>query len=192
MKGAAIGHVKQRQADARYIGLTEPGIIAAEPPNPMVNHLVVLPDIEKRLEAFVRMGHGIVVFPGGVGTAEEVLYLLGVLTDPANADRSTRHLHGSRSSADYFESLDHLITVALGEDVRRLYRIVINDAPGAAQWIGTQDPQGAGPASHVRRRVLLQLAVEGARSHRRCRFTSRTRASPNCGCGATCRGTNSR
>src|SRR5678816_1538420 len=44
MKGAAIGHVKQRQADARYIGLTEPGIIAAEPPNPMVNHLVVLPD----------------------------------------------------------------------------------------------------------------------------------------------------
>jgi len=33
MKGAAIGHVKQRVAGARYIGLTEPGIIAAEPPS---------------------------------------------------------------------------------------------------------------------------------------------------------------
>ena len=33
MKGAAIGHAKQRLRNARYVGLTEPGIIAAEPPN---------------------------------------------------------------------------------------------------------------------------------------------------------------
>ena len=56
MKGATIGHAKQRIRDGRYIGLTEPGIIAAEPPNPIVNQLVILPDIEKRLEAFVRAG----------------------------------------------------------------------------------------------------------------------------------------
>jgi predicted Rossmann-fold nucleotide-binding protein len=137
MKGAAIGHVKQRTANPRYIGLTEPGIIAAEPPNPMVNHLVVLPDIEKRLEAFVRMGHGIVIFPGGVGTVEEVLYLLGLLMDPANADQKFPVIFtGAESSANYFESLDQLITLTLGEEVRRLYRIVIDDAPGAAQWIG--------------------------------------------------------
>ena len=43
-----------------------------------------MPDIEKRLEAFVRLGHGIVVFPGGVGTAEEILYLLGILLHPDN------------------------------------------------------------------------------------------------------------
>ena len=43
------------------------------------NKLVILPDIEQRLEAFVRLGHGIVVFPGGAGTAEEILYLLGLL-----------------------------------------------------------------------------------------------------------------
>ena len=41
-----------------------------------------MPDIEKRLEAFVRIGHGIIVFPGGVGTAEEILYLLGILLHP--------------------------------------------------------------------------------------------------------------
>jgi predicted Rossmann-fold nucleotide-binding protein len=137
MKGAAIGHVKQRAAGARYIGLTEPGIIAAEPPNPMVNNLVVLPDIEKRLEAFVRMGHGIVVFPGGVGTAEEVLYLLGLLMDPANAQQKYPVVFtGPQSAAAYFDSLDALIRLTLGDDVRRFYRIIIGDAQAAAQWIG--------------------------------------------------------
>ena len=67
MKGAAIAHAKQRIVHGRYIGLTEPGIIAAEPPNAIVNQLVIMPDIEKRLEAFLRLAHGIVVFPGGVG-----------------------------------------------------------------------------------------------------------------------------
>ncbi|HLI17956.1 MAG TPA: nucleotide 5'-monophosphate nucleosidase PpnN, partial [Rhodanobacteraceae bacterium] len=85
MKGATIAHAKQRHRNNRYIGITEPGIIAAESPNPIVNQLVIMPDIEKRLEAFVRMGHGIVVFPGGVGTAEEILYLLGILMHPDNA-----------------------------------------------------------------------------------------------------------
>ena len=50
MKGATIGHAKQRIKAGRYLGITEPGIIAAEAPNPMVNELVILPDIEKRLE----------------------------------------------------------------------------------------------------------------------------------------------
>ena len=53
MKGATIAHAKQRRRRTRYIGITEPGIIAAESPNPIVNHLVIMPDIEKRLEAFV-------------------------------------------------------------------------------------------------------------------------------------------
>src|SRR5690606_3730686 len=87
MKGATIAHAKQRRRRTRYIGITEPGIIAAEPPNPIVNHLVIMPDIEKRLEAFVRLGHGIIVFPGGVGTAEEILYLLGLLLREENAGR---------------------------------------------------------------------------------------------------------
>ena len=64
MKGAAIAHAKQRITNGRYLGLTEPGIIAAEPPNAIVNQLVVLPDIEKRLEAFLRLAHGIVDVPG--------------------------------------------------------------------------------------------------------------------------------
>lgn len=87
MKGAAIGHAKQRYPSSRFIGLTEPSIIAAEPPNLIVNELVIMPDIEKRLEAFIRLGDGIVIFPGGAGTAEEFLYILGILMDPSNADQ---------------------------------------------------------------------------------------------------------
>jgi hypothetical protein len=49
MKGATIGHAKQRLRHGRYIGVTEPGIIAAESPNPIVNSLVIMPDMEKRL-----------------------------------------------------------------------------------------------------------------------------------------------
>ncbi len=129
MKGAAVGHQKQRLSDARYIGITEPGIIAAESPNAMVNNLVIMPDIEKRLEAFVRIGHGIIVFPGGVGTAEEILYLLGVLLHPDNAELPFPLIFaGPRQSAAYFEQIDRFLRLALGDDIAQRYRILI-DAP---------------------------------------------------------------
>ena len=134
MKGAAIGHSKQRVHDGRYVGLTEPGIIAAEPPNPIVNKLVILPDIEKRLEAFVRLGHGIVVFPGGAGTAEEILYLLGILLDPANTDQPFPVVFtGPKESAAYFEQLDRFIAVTLGPEAQKRYRIIVGDPPEVAR-----------------------------------------------------------
>ena len=134
MKGAAIGHSKQRVRDGRYVGLTEPGIIAAEPPNPIVNQLVILPDIEKRLEAFVRLGHGIVVFPGGAGTAEEILYLLGLLLDPANADQPFPLVFtGPAESADYWQQLDRFIAVTLGPEAQKRYRIIVGDAAEVAR-----------------------------------------------------------
>jgi pyrimidine/purine-5'-nucleotide nucleosidase len=139
MKGAAVGHAKQRLRDGRYLGLSEPGIIAAEPPNPMVSHLVVLPDIEKRLEGFLRVAHGIVVFPGGVGTAEEILYLLGVLLDPANARQELPVIFtGPASSADYFRELDSFLRLALGEDIATRYQIVVGDAARVGELMGEQ------------------------------------------------------
>jgi predicted Rossmann-fold nucleotide-binding protein len=134
MKGAAIAHAKQRFERMRYIGITEPGIIAAESPNPIVNHLVIMPDIEKRLEAFVRIGHGIVVFPGGVGTAEEMLYLLGILLHPDN-----EHLPfpvvftGPKDSAAYFEQIDAFLRLALGDAAASRYRIIIDDPVAVAR-----------------------------------------------------------
>ena len=134
MKGATIGHAKQRIAAGRYIGLTEPGIIAAEPPNPIVNNLVILPDIEKRLEAFVRVAHGLVVFPGGVGTAEEIFYILGILLDPANAGQPFPVvLSGPRESAAYFERIRAFLVGTLGEQALARIRIVIDDPAEVAR-----------------------------------------------------------
>ncbi|NLS14148.1 LOG family protein [Vibrio sp. SM6] len=134
MKGAAIGHAKQRYEHPRYLGLTEPSIIAAEPPNPIVNELVIMPDIEKRLEAFVRLGHGIVIFPGGAGTAEELLYILGIMMHPDNADQPMPIiLTGPKESEDYFRSLDAFIGDTLGEEGQKHYQIVIDDPAEVAR-----------------------------------------------------------
>src|ERR1700692_2915376 len=134
MKGATIGHSKQRIVDGRYLGVTEPGIIAAEPPNPIVSQLVIMPDIEKRLEAFVRLGHGIVIFPGGAGTAEEILYLLGILLDPANRDLPFPVIFtGPADTGEYFEQINDFIGAALGPTAQSRYRIIIDDPAGVAR-----------------------------------------------------------
>jgi predicted Rossmann-fold nucleotide-binding protein len=136
MKGATIAHAKQRRRPNRYIGITEPGIIAAESPNPIVNSLVIMPDIEKRLEAFVRIGHGIIVFPGGVGTAEEILYLLGILLHPDNAGMPFPLVFtGPHQAAQYFEQIDQFLRLALGEDVAQRYKIIVDNPADVARYM---------------------------------------------------------
>ncbi|MDE1483161.1 nucleotide 5'-monophosphate nucleosidase PpnN [Xenorhabdus bovienii] len=142
MKGAAVGHAQQRYQKSRFIGITEPSIIAAEPPNPLVNELIIMPDIEKRLEAFVRIAHGIIIFPGGVGTAEELLYLLGILMNPDNKDQVLPLiLTGPKESADYFHVLDQFIVNTLGEQTRQYYRIIVDDPSEVARVMKKTMPQ---------------------------------------------------
>jgi predicted Rossmann-fold nucleotide-binding protein len=134
MKGAVVGHGKQQIRNGRYIGITEPGIIASESPNPTVNELVILPDIEKRLEAFVRLGHGIVVFPGGAGTAEEVLYLIGLLMHPDNKALTMPIIFtANKKSEGYFKSLDQFIRFSLGDEATQYYEIIIDNPQLVAQ-----------------------------------------------------------
>ncbi len=136
MKGATISHAKHRNTDARYLGITEPGIISSEPPNPIVNHLVIMPDIEKRLEAFVRLAHAIVIFPGGVGTAEELLYLIGILLHPDNQNVPLQViLTGPECSRAYFAQMNQFITDTLGDDATKYYQIIINDPCKVAQEV---------------------------------------------------------
>lgn len=138
MKGAAIAHAKQRNAQGRYFGFTEPGIIAAESPNPIVNELVILPDIEKRLEAFVRAGHGIIVFPGGAGTAEEILYILGILLHPSNAKLPFPLIFtGPEASQEYFRQIDQFIGATIGPAAQKRYKIIIDDPERVAQEMQT-------------------------------------------------------
>ncbi len=136
MKGAAIGHAKQRNYTGQYLGITEPGIVAAESPNPIVNDLVIMPDIEKRLEAFVRTGHAIIVFPGGVGTAEEILYLLSILLDPQNDEIPFPFIFcGPKDAESYFYRIDEFIGNTLGGEAQKKYDIIIDDPKEVAQRI---------------------------------------------------------
>ncbi len=163
MKGATIGHSKQRISAGRYFGLTEPGIIAAEPPNPIVNELVILPDMEKRLEAFVRVAHGIIVFPGGVGTLEEILYLLGILLHPDNQGIPVPLVFtGPESSAAYFEQIDAFIGATLGDEARSKYRICIDDPAEVGRMV-REGVNEVAEFRHARRDAFFfnwQLTVE--------------------------------
>lgn len=139
MKGATIAHAKQRIHNSRYLGITEPGIIAAESPNPIVNELVIMPDIEKRLEAFVRMAQGVIVFPGGVGTTEEILYLLGILLHPKNRSIPFPLVFTSNKAGEaYFEVIDNFIVNTLGEEARSKYHVIIDDPAEVGRYMRKQ------------------------------------------------------
>lgn len=135
MKGAAIGHAKQQFREGRYIGISEPGIIASESPNAIVNELVIMPDIEKRLEAFVRLAHAIVIFPGGVGTVEEILYLLGIVMHPENSEAMPVFFAGPESCRDYFTALETFLVECLGSQVKDYYQIFVGDYEGLGRAV---------------------------------------------------------
>lgn len=138
MKGAAVGHVKQQIKTGRYIGISEPGIIASESPNAIVNELSIMPDIEKRLEAFVRLAHSIIVFPGGVGTIEEILYLLSILMNPLNTQKIPLIIAGPTACKSYFKELETFLVSTLGQRVKDYYQIMTGD-PVAVATQATQD-----------------------------------------------------
>jgi pyrimidine/purine-5'-nucleotide nucleosidase len=72
-----------------------------------------------------------VIFPGGVGTAEETLYLLGILLSPRNdAERLPLVFTGPASSKHYFERLHVFIGETLGSKAQARYKIILAD-PGA-------------------------------------------------------------
>ena len=151
MKGAAVGHAKQQFKDGRYIGVSEPGIIASESPNAIVNELVIMPDIEKRLEAFVRLAHAVIVFPGGVGTVEEILYLMSILMHPDNRDTIPVVFAGPESCRDYFAELETFLEECLGSGVREHYRLIV----GAPESVGRAVSEAI-EETHARRRENRQ------------------------------------
>ena len=134
MKGSFQGFSEQCEQDkCRMIGLTEPSIIAAEPPNAMVSDLVILPDIEKRLEAFVRLGHTMIIFPGGPGTAEELLYILAIKMSGENKHNYLPLiLTGNKESEEYFNALTEFLVLCFGPDVTRYYDLIIDDPVAVA------------------------------------------------------------
>ena len=137
-EGALLGHAGQRTAGARLVGVVEPTIMVADAPNPFVRELVVMPDVEKRLEAFVRLAHGIVVFPGGVGTAEELLYVLSILLSPGNEGVELPLIvTGPAGSEAWLRNMHAFIGATLGSAAQERYSIVVDDPEAVAQQLAS-------------------------------------------------------
>src|SRR5690606_39363206 len=77
-----------------------------------------------------------VVFPGGVGTAEEILYLLGILLNEKNRDVVVPLVFtGPESSRYYMERLHAFIGETLGEAAQAKYKIILDDPPAVAREV---------------------------------------------------------
>mgnify|MGYP005991457575 CR=1 FL=1 len=72
--------------------------------------------------------------PGGAGTAEEILYLLGILLHEQNQGIKLPVVFtGPKESEAYFTSMSDFITRTLGEQATSLYEIVIDDSIKVSQ-----------------------------------------------------------
>ena len=118
-----------------------------------------MPDMEKRLEAFVRVGHGIVVFPGGVGTAEEILYLLGILLHPDNAELPMPMIMTGPKSSEPISGKLMSSSRNPGRRARKRYQIIIDDPEQVGRQMLGRPRRRQGVSQHAQRRVLLQLAI---------------------------------
>ena len=74
--------------------------------------------------------------PGGAGTAEEILYILGVLLHPDNATIPFPLIFtGPASAADYFAQIDQFIGATLGKEAQARYQIIIDNPELVAQQV---------------------------------------------------------
>ncbi|NRP46348.1 MULTISPECIES: nucleotide 5'-monophosphate nucleosidase PpnN [unclassified Marinobacterium] len=127
-EGALLGHYKQRYDEGCTYGMSEPQILAAEAPNHFNSCFMVLPTIELRLQAFIQFSAGVIVFPGGAGTLEEIMAAITVAMMPENkAVPFPIIFTGPESAKGYFEAVDHLIRSTLGDEAASTYEIIIGD-----------------------------------------------------------------
>ncbi len=137
LRGNQKGFHQQLIPNSRQMGFTAPEIIAVEPPNVWVTDLVILQDIEMRLEAFARKMHGIVFVPGGVGTFEELLIQLGIKMDEQNADQSWP-IVVTAETTQFANDINEFVGTVLGDKALSQYKTIINSPKGVAEYVDQQ------------------------------------------------------
>ena len=91
------------------------------------------------LKREVRNYDDIIIFPGGAGTAEELLYLLGIMLHEENKDQVLPViLTGPSQSAAYFTELQNFIAQTLGNEALALFEVIIDDPALVAQKAETR------------------------------------------------------
>jgi len=140
--GASTAYRERGLSDHRsFIGFSEEGIAAFEIPNSYVTNLVVFPDIEKRMEAFVRASHRIRIHPGGVGTMEEIMTMLGIKTHPMN-----RNLHYpldlvERPDGFYMKSLMRFLRTCFGKELDSYFKVHLSHPHEYKNYLLETNPQ---------------------------------------------------
>jgi hypothetical protein len=126
-KGASVAYAKQRSFDRfgqrDFIGFTEKNILAAEPPNELVNRFVVFPTIEQRMEAFIRGSHRGRAHPGGAGTLEEILTVLTVRSAPENRGMLYEFDMVERPGGKCFEAVNEYLETCFGDYLKPFYTL---------------------------------------------------------------------
>lgn len=75
-----------------------------------------------------------IIFPGGAGTAEEFLYLLGILMHPENKDVPFPVvLTGPKEAEPYLQQLEVFVGATLGEEAQQQYQIIIDNPAEVAR-----------------------------------------------------------
>ncbi|THB69694.1 MAG: DUF3412 domain-containing protein [Desulfovibrio sp.] len=138
-KGAQVAYGKQctleRFGKRDFIGFTEKNILAAEPPNEVVNRFVVFPNIEQRMEAFIRASHRGRAHPGGPGTIEEILTMLALLSDPHNREIPFEFDLVEQPGGEYFKALQEYLHTCFGNAVDGMYTIFLDPPHKYAQHL---------------------------------------------------------
>lgn len=138
-KGALVAYGKQdfdmRGIHRDYVGFSERGIIAAEVPNGIVSELVIFPDVEKRMEAFIRAAHRGRIHPGGAGTLEELLTFLGVKSHPANAEIPYPLDLVERAGGTYFQHITEWLRTCFGDALDSLFSVHVGSPRDYAEHV---------------------------------------------------------
>lgn len=119
-KGAILAYGLNHTNSKKLIGLTEKKLLKNEMANPYNNHLVIFPDIEKRMEAFLRLSKGGLILPGGVGTLEEILIFLSIRLNDQNKNFYYPLYFVEPDHLNYFEEIFKFLSLCLNKDVQKL------------------------------------------------------------------------
>jgi predicted Rossmann-fold nucleotide-binding protein len=154
--GAFAAGIERGELDTTFCGISCGKIIAAEPPNKIVQKLAVFEQIERRLEAFTRSGQMTVLFPGGTGTFEEMLYVLAVLMEEKN-----RGLHytflmvGDETKREYYDVVTNTLEKALGAETLEKAGLRDRICIGKPEVVGQRILKEAQTAQFARRKEML-------------------------------------
>ena len=137
MKGATIGHAKQRIVGGRYIGLTEPGIIAAEPPNPDREPAGDHAGHRKAPRSLRAPGARHRGVPGrrGHGRGNPLPAGHPARARPTPGSRSKWCSPGPKSTADYFVQIRRFIEATLGKKAAELLHVIVDDPAEVARYM---------------------------------------------------------